>query len=317
KAMAVLTAEALGLEAAEGVLVCSTGVIGVPLPMQEITGGIEAIVPHLEYGRAAAEAAAEAILTTDTFTKEVAVAVEIGGKTVTIGGMAKGSGMIHPDMATMLSFITTDAAIEKEILQALLDESILDSYNMISVDGDTSTNDTVLVLANGASGAEALDPTHPEWHLFKAAFDQVNTELAKLIIRDGEGATKFLEFRVQGAQDTEAARVLARAISSSSLVKAAYFGSDANWGRILCAMGYSGAAFNLESVDLFFESKKGRMQVVSGGEPLAFDNREARNILMEREVTTEVFLGDGAGEAIAWGCDLSYEYVRINGEYRS
>ncbi len=317
KEMAALTASALDLTKDEEVLVCSTGVIGVPMPMQVIQEGIKAIVSELASGKEASQRAAEAILTTDTFTKEVATEVSIGGKTVRIGGMAKGSGMIHPNMATMLSFITTDAGIEKKTLQMLLDESIQDSYNMISVDGDTSTNDTVLVLANGASGADLLDPSHPDWDTFKTAFNWVNTELAKLIIRDGEGATKLLEFRVHGASDTQTARTLARAISSSSLVKTAYFGSDANWGRILCAMGYSGAAFDPNGVDLFFKSKKGEMQVVANGEPLEFDEREARNILMEEEVTTVVLLKDGQGSATAWGCDLSYEYVRINGEYRS
>ena len=316
KMIASLTAEALGLRAEE-VLVCSTGVIGVPLPMDRVKEGIASASKTLAPGPEAAADAATAICTTDTFTKEVAVSVQIGDATVHIGGMAKGSGMIHPNMATMLSFITTDAAIEKSTLQALLGSSIIDSYNMISVDGDTSTNDTVLVLANGASGSALLSETHSEWETFKNAFDYVHTALAKLVVRDGEGAGKFLEVTVQGARDKETARTLARSIISSNLVKTAFFGSDANWGRILCAMGYSGAAFDPRSVDLYFMSEKGRIQVVEGGVPLAFDERLARAILSEREVVTLASLKDGEESATAWGCDLSYEYVRINGEYRS
>ncbi|MDX9915671.1 MAG: bifunctional glutamate N-acetyltransferase/amino-acid acetyltransferase ArgJ [Sphaerochaeta sp.] len=316
QAMATLTADALALSANE-VLVCSTGVIGVPLPMIPIAEGIEAAAKVLDASRQASLDAATAILTTDTFTKEVAVCVEIEGTQVHIAGMAKGSGMIHPNMATMLSFITTDATIEKPVLQALLGTSIIDSYHMISVDGDTSTNDTVLVLANGASGSASLSPAHPQWEVFKNAFDYVHTALAKLIVRDGEGAGKFLEVTVQGTKDKQAARTLARSIISSSLVKTAFFGSDANWGRILCAMGYSGASFNPRSVDLYFMSEKGRVQVVEAGVPLAFDERLARAILSEREVVTLAVLKEGEGQATAWGCDLSYEYVRINGEYRS
>lgn len=316
KTMARLAADALGIEA-DQVLVSSTGVIGVPLPMEPITEGILLASKALATTREAAADAASAICTTDTFTKEVAVTVEIGGVPIHIGGMAKGSGMIHPNMATMLSFITTDATIEKDVLQALLGSSIIDSYNMISVDGDTSTNDTVLVLANGASGSSPLSPAHPEWEIFKNAFDYVHTALAKLIVRDGEGAGKFLEVIVEGAKDTQSARTLARSIISSNLVKTAFFGADANWGRILCAMGYSGAGFDPLTVDLYFVSEKGRVQVVEGGVPLAFDERLARSILMEREVITRAVLKDGDGQATAWGCDLSYEYVRINGEYRS
>ncbi len=316
KSMARLSGEALGLKA-EQVLVCSTGVIGVPLPMERIEEGVAAIAKVLASDRQAASDAAEAICTTDTFTKEVAVSLTIDGVTVHIGGMAKGSGMIHPNMATMLSFITTDATIEKDVLQSLLGSSIVDSYNMISVDGDTSTNDTVLVLANGASGCAPLSASHPDWQRFADAFTYVHTALAKLIVRDGEGAGKFLEVIVEGAEDTATARTLARSIISSNLVKTAFFGSDANWGRILCAMGYSGASFNPLAVDLFFISEKGRVQVVENGVPLPFDERLARAILMEREVVTRAILKDGDGEATAWGCDLSYEYVRINGEYRS
>lgn len=315
-AMAVHTAKALGLQPEE-VLVCSTGVIGLPLPMDKIIKGIDDCANVLDSSRAGAEEAAKAILTTDTFTKEVAVSLEIDGKQVTIGGMAKGSGMIHPNMATMLSFITTDATIDKPVLQELLGSSIRDTYNMISVDGDTSTNDTVLVLANGKSGCGTLSPSHREWEAFTQAFLYVHKELAKAIVRDGEGAGKFLEVTVKGAKDKGTAQILARSIISSNLVKTAFFGSDANWGRILCAMGYSGADFNPHAVDLFFSSSKGTIQVVSAGTPLAFDEHKAKGILMERDVQTLATLTDGEGEGTAWGCDLSYEYVRINGDYRS
>ncbi|MEA5029024.1 MAG: bifunctional glutamate N-acetyltransferase/amino-acid acetyltransferase ArgJ [Sphaerochaeta associata] len=302
---------------AEEVLVCSTGVIGVPLPMDKVKEGIELCSKELSSSRESSAEAALAICTTDTFKKEVAVSVQIEGKTVHIGGMAKGSGMIHPNMATMLSFITTDAAIGKQTLQALLGSSIIDTYNMISVDGDTSTNDTVLVLANGMSGTTMLGPDHPEWETFTEAFLYVHTELAKAIVRDGEGAGKFLEVKVTGAKDKQTAQTLARSVITSNLVKTAFFCSYANWGRILCAMGYSGAAFNPSSLNLSFSSAKGTIQVVENGVPLAFDEHLAKGILMERESITLAQLKDGSGEGTAWGCDLSYEYVRINGDYRS
>ena len=314
--MAELTAKQFGFSASE-VLVCSTGVIGVPLPMDKIASGIERCAGSMKEDRQGALDAAQAIMTTDTFSKEVAVSVEIEGKTVHIGGMAKGSGMIHPNMATMLSFITTDAAIEKEALQTLLGSSIIDSYNMISVDGDTSTNDTVLVMANGESHTSTLSVGHPQWDVFADAFLYVHTALAKAIVRDGEGAGKFLEVTVKGAKDKQTAQVLARGIISSNLVKTAFFGSDANWGRILCAMGYSKASFNPSKVDLFFSSEKGTIQVVKQGVPLVFDEQLAKSILLEKEVKTLALLSDGDGEGTAWGCDLSYEYVRINGDYRS
>lgn len=302
---------------AEEVLVCSTGVIGVPLPMDKIKAGIDLCSKELGESREAAFEAALAICTTDTFTKEVAVSLQIEGRMVHIGGMAKGSGMIHPNMATMLSFITTDANVDKQTLQTLLGSSITDTYNMISVDGDTSTNDTVLVLANGMSGTTPLCPSHPQWEQFTQAFLYVHTELAKAIVRDGEGAGKFLEVKVTGAKDKQTAQTLARSVITSNLVKTAFFGSDANWGRILCAMGYSGADFNPSTLDLYFSSAKGTIQVVKNGTPLAFDEHLAKGILMEREIVTLAQLQDGTGEGTAWGCDLSYEYVRINGDYRS
>jgi glutamate N-acetyltransferase/amino-acid N-acetyltransferase len=299
------------------VLVCSTGVIGLPLPMEIMAKGIEQIAKDLRPGREAALEAAQAICTTDTFTKEVAVEVVIGDAMVRIGGMAKGSGMIHPNMATMLSFITTDALVSKKSLQALLGESVVDSYNMISVDGDTSTNDTVLVLANGMSGAPEINEDSPYWDSFKEAFLYVHTALAKAIVRDGEGAGKFIEVTVTGAVDKASAQTLARSVVSSNLVKAAFFGSDANWGRILCAMGYSGALFDPDKVSLLFKSEKGSIEVLSGGQPIAFDEKKAKAILLEREVEVHATVGDGLGTGTAWGCDLSYEYVRINGDYRS
>jgi len=316
EATAAYAGSVLGCEAEE-VLVCSTGVIGVPLPMDKVKEGIELCSKELSTSREASGEAALAICTTDTFKKEVAVSVQIEGRTVHIGGMAKGSGMIHPNMATMLSFITTDAAIGKQTLQALLGSSIVDTYNMISVDGDTSTNDTVLVLANGMSGTTMLGPDHPEWETFTQAFLYVHTELAKAIVRDGEGAGKFLEVKVTGAKDKQTAQTLARSVITSNLVKTAFFGSDANWGRILCAMGYSGADFNPSALNLSFSSAKGTIQVVENGVPLVFDEHLAKGILMEREITTLAQLKDGNGEGTAWGCDLSYEYVRINGDYRS
>ncbi len=316
EAMAEYAGSALGCKAEE-VLVCSTGVIGVPLPMDKIKAGIDLCSKELGESREAAFEAALAICTTDTFTKEVAVSLQIEGRTVHIGGMAKGSGMIHPNMATMLSFITTDANVDKQTLQTLLGSSITDTYNMISVDGDTSTNDTVLVLANGMSETTPLCPSHPQWEQFTQAFLYVHTELAKAIVRDGEGAGKFLEVKVTGAKDKQTAQTLARSVITSNLVKTAFFGSDANWGRILCAMGYSGADFNPSTLDLYFSSAKGTIQVVKNGTPLAFDEHLAKGILMEREIVTLAQLQDGTGEGTAWGCDLSYEYVRINGDYRS
>ncbi len=321
KAMASLAAQSLTKKqhptTTNEVLVCSTGVIGVPLPMEIVEKGIALITKNLKTGREAALEAAQAICTTDTFTKEVAVDFMVGNKAVHIGGMAKGSGMIHPNMATMLSFITTDATVSKQSLQALLGESVVDSYNMISVDGDTSTNDTVLVLANGMSGSPMIDEVSPDWDSFKEAFLFVHTSLAKAIVRDGEGAGKFIEVTVTGAMDKASAQALARSVVSSNLVKAAFFGSDANWGRILCAMGYSGAAFDPDTVALSFKSEKGSIQVLSAGQPLAFDERRAKSILLEREVEVHAKVGDGLGSGTAWGCDLSYEYVRINGDYRS
>lgn len=300
----------------KAVLVCSTGVIGVPLPMEKVSRGIEACIKGLDTSKKAASDAALAICTTDTFSKEIAIELELGGFPVRIGGMAKGSGMIHPDMATMLSFITTDAQIDRAYLQELLGSTVVDSYNMISVDGDTSTNDTVLVLANGASGVR-INPGTAYAAEFARAFTYVHTELAKQIVKDGEGAGKFIELTVSGAPSKEDARLMARSAISSSLVKAAFFGSDANWGRILCAMGYSGASFEPSRVSITYASEAGVIALLRDGVPIAFDEDLAKKILTEPVILVAARVGDGPGEATAWGCDLTYEYVKINGDYRS
>lgn len=310
---AALIAHELGIPE-DAVFVSSTGVIGVPLDMERIEGGIKELATSLGDDPIPA---AEAILTTDTKTKLASVEVEIDGKSVTISGMAKGSGMIHPNMATMLCFIITDAEIGHEALQKLLGKGISDSFNMISVDGDTSTNDSVIVLANGASGCGEIEEGSTAYAAFASAFDQVLGELARQIVKDGEGASRFIEMRVTGASSKADARTLARAVISSSLVKAAFFGADANWGRILCAMGYSGASFNPDLVDLDFISAKGKIRVLEGGVPLPFDEDEAKAILLEKEVAVLADCHQGDGEAVAWGCDLTYDYVKINGDYRS
>ena len=310
---AALVAHELGIPE-DAVFVSSTGVIGVPLDMERIEGGIKELATSLGDDPIPA---AEAILTTDTKTKLASVEVEIDGKSVTISGMAKGSGMIHPNMATMLCFIITDATIGHEALQKLLGKGICDSFNMISVDGDTSTNDSVIVLANGASGCGEIEEGSTAYAAFASAFDQVLGELARQIVKDGEGASRFIEMRVTGALSKADARTLARAVISSSLVKAAFFGADANWGRILCAMGYSGATFNPDLVDLDFISAKGKIRVLEGGVPLPFDEDEAKAILLEKEVAVLADCHQGDGEAVAWGCDLTYDYVKINGDYRS
>ena len=311
-----MAAYAAGLLSTEKelVLVASTGVIGVNLDMEKIRNGEKVLASSLS---ADWKDAAQAILTTDTFAKTAACSVEIGGKKVTIGGMAKGSGMIHPNMATTLSFITTDAAVSHEVLQKLLGRTVDDTYNMISVDGDTSTNDSVLVLANGMAGNREIMEGTEDYAVFEEAFRYVLGTLARMIARDGEGATRFIEMTVKGAKTKSDAKTLARAVVSSSLVKAAFFGSDANWGRILCAMGYSGADFDPDLVDLSFVSPKGSLQVLASGQPVAFDEDRAKEILLEKEVGAVADCHQGEGEASAWGCDLTYDYVKINGDYRS
>lgn len=301
----------------ESVLIASTGVIGVPLPVEKIISGIDALVPKLGISVEDGLAAAKAILTTDTTSKTIAVEIEIQGVPVKIGGMAKGSGMIHPNMATMLSFVTTDVNIETSVLKKLLEETNLDTYNMISVDGDTSTNDMVTVMANGRAGNNKINENGPDLENFKKAFIYVNKTLAKKIIQDGEGATKFVEVEVRGAKSKDDARILAKSVITSSLVKTAIFGEDANWGRVLCALGYSGVFFDPGKVSLVFSSQAGMITLLNDGSPIAFDEDEAKKVLSETDIIITVELQEGNEKAIAWGCDLSYEYVRINGDYRS
>ena len=301
----------------DAVLVASTGVIGKQLPMDKICAGITVMAPQLTDTYEAGHAAALAIMTTDTHEKEVAVTFEAGTKTVTIGGMCKGSGMIHPNMCTMLSFITTDAAISKELLQEALSEDIKDTYNMISVDGDTSTNDTVLLLANGEAKNPKITEKNADYEAFVKALNYVNTTLAKQMAGDGEGATALFEVKVIGAESKEQAKVLSKSVITSSLTKAAIYGHDANWGRILCAMGYSGAVFDPEKVDLYFESKAGKMQIIKDGVALDYSEEEATKILSEPEVTAVADVKMGDATATAWGCDLTYDYIKINADYRS
>lgn len=310
---ASIAARCLGIPES-GVYVSSTGVIGVPLDMEKMEKGIELLARSLGED---ALPAAEAILTTDTVMKLSSVRLDIDGITVTVSGMAKGSGMIHPDMATMLCFIVTDAKIGHGVLQKLLGRGISDTFNMISVDGDTSTNDSVIVLANGASGCAEIEEGSAACVAFSSAFNQVLGELARQIVKDGEGASRFIEMKVTGAATRADAALMARSVISSSLVKAAFFGADANWGRILCAMGYSGAAFDPSLVDLAFTSAKGTLKVLEGGVPLEFDEDTAKTILLEKEVGVLADCHQGDGEATAWGCDLTYDYVKINGDYRS
>lgn len=313
---AATAAQVLGIPQ-EGVLVASTGVIGKQLPMDRIETGIKAMAPLLEAGPESGTAASKAIMTTDTKNKEAAVQLELGGALVTIGGMCKGSGMIHPNMCTMLSFVTTDAAISKELLQEALSQDIKDTYNMISVDGDTSTNDTVLLLANGLAGNAEITEKNSDYMAFCQALNYINETLSKKMAGDGEGCTALFEVTVVGAATKDQAKVLAKSVITSSLTKAAIFGHDANWGRILCAMGYSGADFDPEKVDLFFESAAGRMQIIKDGVAVDYSEEEATKILSEPEVTAIADIKMGDARATAWGCDLTYDYAKINADYRS
>ncbi len=308
--------EILGIDP-EGVLIGSTGVIGKQMPIEKLKAGIEALAPKKASTLEAGTEAAKAIMTTDTKEKEIAVTIQVKDTTVTIGGMAKGSGMIHPNMCTMLSFITTDAVITKEALQSALSEDVPDTYNMISVDGDTSTNDTVLLLANGMAENEEITCGTPEYEEFKAALHVINEYLAKKIAGDGEGATALFEAKVIGAESKEQAKVLAKAIVCSNLTKTAIAGHDANWGRILCAMGYSGAQFDPEKVDLFFESQAGKIQIIENGTAVDYSEEEATKILSEPEVTAIADVKLGQESASAWGCDLTHGYIEINADYRS
>ena len=308
--------EALNIPEA-AVLVASTGVIGKQLPMDKLKAGIAAMAPELSATLESGAEAAKSIMTTDTKKKEAAVQFTVGGKTVTVGGMCKGSGMIHPNMCTMLSFVTTDLAISKELLQEALSTDVKDTYNMISVDGDTSTNDTCLVLANGMAGNEEITEKNADYEEFCKALNYVNESLAKMMAGDGEGCTALFEVRVVGAESKEQAVTLSKSIITSSLTKAAIFGHDANWGRILCAMGYSGAQFDPEKVDLFFESAAGSMQIIKDGVALDYSEELATKILSEPEVTAIADVKMGDASATAWGCDLTFDYVKINADYRS
>lgn len=302
---------------AEQVCVASTGVIGMQLPIDRICAGVDTMIPELKGDIESGHQAALAIMTTDTKEKEVAVTVEIGGKTVTIGGMCKGSGMIHPNMCTMLSFVTTDLAISQKLLLEALQEDVEDTYNMISVDGDTSTNDTCLLLANGMAGNKEITEKNADYDCFKQALNFVNETLAKKMAGDGEGATALFEVKIVGAETKEQAKILSKSVITSNLTKAAIFGHDANWGRILCAMGYSGANFDPEQVDLFFESAAGKMQIIKNGVALDYSEEEATKILSEPAVTAVADVKMGDATATAWGCDLTFDYVKINADYRS
>ena len=301
----------------KSVLVGSTGVIGMQLPMERVKAGIRKLAMSKKADLQSGASAAQAIMTTDTRRKEAAVTVEIGDTIVTIGGMAKGSGMIHPNMCTMLAFITTDAKISRKALQAALSEDVQDTYNMISVDGDTSTNDTVLLLANGAAGNEKITYGTWEYEAFKQALHYVNETLAKKMAGDGEGATALFEAKIINADTKEQAKALAKSIVCSNLTKAAIAGHDANWGRILCAMGYSGAKFDPEKVDLYFESVAGKIQLIENGVALTYSEEKATEILSQAEVTVTADIKEGDIEATAWGCDLTHEYININADYRS
>ena len=314
--MATELASCLGVNKNQ-VLVASTGVIGVPLPIDTVVEGINNTYNKLGNTNLDANLAAEAIMTTDTHPKQISVEFTIDEKKIRIGGIAKGSGMIHPNMATMLSFITTDVNISRELLNKALKKSAEDSYNMISVDGDTSTNDLAILLANGLGGNTEIKEENKEYYLFKKALHYVNLFLAHQIVKDGEGAKKFIVVKVTGAASEKDAKLLCKSVITSNLVKTAFFGEDANWGRILAAMGYSGADFNPTGVSIKFHNGTYSIMLMEEGTPLKFDEELALKILKENEITVELLLKEGNGEAIAWGCDLSYEYVRINGDYRS
>ena len=312
--MCQLVADEIGISA-DDVVVASTGVIGQPLDITPIKDNMKALCQSISYENGLY--AAEAIMTTDTKVKEVAVEFEIDGKICRMGGIGKGSGMIHPNMATMLIFITTDVNISKELLDETLKEDIKDSFNMISVDGDTSTNDMVTILANGMAENAVIDKKDENFEIFKKALNKITVSISRMIAGDGEGATKLLECRVINAKSKEIAKTVSKSVICSSLVKAAMFGSDANWGRVLCAIGYSSADVDVEKVDVSFESAKGVIEVCKDGAGVEFSEEKAKEILLENEIIINIDLNDGKGEATAWGCDLTYDYVKINGDYRT
>ena len=314
EAMSELVAQQLSISASD-VVVASTGVIGQRLKLDPIAAGLPALADGLNPDGSAA--AAEAIMTTDTVRKEIAVEFELGGKTCHLGGIAKGSGMIHPNMATMLVFLTTDAAISSEMLQKALSGDVAGSFNMVSIDGDTSTNDMVTILANGMAGNAEISSEGADFTAFMTALNTVTVQLCRCIAGDGEGATKLLECRVEGAKDLSTARTVAKSVICSSLLKAAMFGADANWGRVLCAIGYSGADVDVHRVDVAFKSPKGIVAVCKNGAGVPFSEEEAKLVLLEKEIEIQVQLNSGEAAATAWGCDLTYDYVKINGDYRT
>ena len=312
--MGELLAAELGIKAND-VVVASTGVIGLPLDIEPIANGIPSLCAALS--KDGCDAAAEGIMTTDTSKKEVSVEFEIGGKVCRMGGIAKGSGMIHPNLATMLVFITTDAAISPEMLKKALDTDVKSSFNMVSIDGDTSTNDMVTVLANGMAGNDEIAYEGADFDAFMEALNTVTVGLCRKIAADGEGATKLLECRVSAAPDEKIAKTVAKSVICSSLLKAAMFGADANWGRVLCAIGYSGADVDVTKIDVSFKSKAGEILVCQNGSGVDFSEEKAKEILSEDEIDILVGLNSGEAEAVAWGCDLTYDYVKINGDYRT
>ena len=312
--MCAIAGQVLGIHPAD-VVVASTGVIGQVLPIEPIESAAQALKDSLS--PTGSHAAATAIMTTDTIPKEAAVEVELGGKTVKIGGISKGSGMIHPNMATMLCFVTTDCAISPEMLQKAITASADETFNMISIDGDTSTNDTYAVLANGMAGNPEITAEGPDFHLFCDALQAVCRTLSKLMAGDGEGATKLLICQTTGAQDRATARTVAKSVICSTLFKAAMFGADANWGRVLCAIGYSGAAVDVDKIDVSFRSAAGQVDVCQNGAGIPFSEEEASKVLKENEITILVHLHQGEASAEAYGCDLTYDYVKINGDYRT
>jgi len=314
EAMCGLVAEHTGI-CARNVIVASTGVIGQPLNLEPIENGMEALVAGLSED--GGQAAAEGIMTTDTVMKEIAVEFSVGGKVCRMGGIAKGSGMIHPNMATMLVFITTDCAIAPNMLQKALSSDIANTFNMVSVDGDTSTNDMVSVLANGMAGNAEITAEGEDFETFMKALNTVTVDLCRKIAGDGEGATKLLECSVTGAKDEKNAKIVAKSVICSSLLKAAMFGADANWGRVLCAIGYSGAEVDVNKVAVSFRSNAGQIDVCVNGAGIPFSEELAKQVLLEKEIDILITLGDGEASATAWGCDLTYDYVKINGDYRT
>jgi len=310
------TAQLMGISP-DAVLVASTGVIGNQIPVEKLLAGVEKLAAARAATKEAGTLAAEAIMTTDTVSKQAAVQVELGGRTVTVGGMCKGSGMIHPNMCTMLAFVTTDAAISKELLQEALREDVADTFNMVSVDGDTSTNDTLVVLANGLAGNPEITCKNEDYDKFREALNYINTTLAKKMAGDGEGATALFEAKVIHAATREEARILSKSVIGSSLCKAAIFGHDANFGRFLCALGYSGVQFDPEKIELYFQNAEKSILIYRDGSAVEYSEEEATQVLASPEVTVLVDMHMGDAEAAAWGCDLSYEYVKINADYRS